>query len=91
MAGAVSIAALARLLSRRKRQAPRTPEPDPAVELKAKLAASREPEAASPEPVDEPAAQQPAAEPEPLSLDERREQVHAKAQQAIDEMRGPDA
>jgi hypothetical protein len=91
MAGAVSIAALARLLSRRKHRAPQAPEPDPAVELKAKLAASREPEAASPEPEGGPAAQRPAAEPEPLSVDERRAQVHAKGQQAIDEMRGPDA
>ena len=82
MAGVVSIAALARLLSRRHHHEPAAPVPDPAGELKAKLAASREPE---PQPERPP----PAPEAE-LSLDDRRAQVHEKAQQAIDEMRGPE-
>jgi hypothetical protein len=84
MAGVVSIAALARLLSRRHRHEPAAPEPDPADELKSKLAAAREPE--QPEPV-------PAEPPQEAdtSLEARRAQVHEKAQQAIDEMRGPEA
>ena len=81
MAGVVSIAALARLLSRRHHhEPPGAPEPDPAGELKAKLAASREPEPEETAPPPEAA----------LSLDDRRAQVHEKAQQAIDEMRGPE-
>jgi hypothetical protein len=83
MAGVVSIAALARLLSRKRHHEAeqQPPQHDPADELKAKLAAAREPE-----PPETPA--QP--EPEPLSIDDRRAQVHEKAQEAIDEMRGPE-
>jgi hypothetical protein len=84
MAGVLSVAALARLLSRRRHAEPHVPAPDPADELKAKLAASR-----APEPVDAPAPTQVTPEPEPLSVDDRRARVHEEGQRAIDEMRGP--
>ena len=88
-AGIVGIAALGRMLSRRKASgtpvessAPPTPaveeivlDPaaDPAEELRRKLAAARQPE--------------PPAEPEVVeTLDERRARVHAKAREAMDAM-----
>lgn len=82
MAGLVSIAALARVLARRRRhEAPRVePSPvvgDPADELRRKLSETRE------------APAEPAAPPEPEpdeTLDERRSRVHAKAQEAIEAM-----
>ena len=81
MAGLVSIAALARVLARRRRHE-RTIDPpggasDPADELRRKLSETRE-AADAPEP---------AGPPEPTeTLDERRSRVHAKAQEAIDAM-----
>lgn len=84
MAGAVGVAALGRLLARR-RASERLPAPqpaaadagDPAEELRRKLAVQRNDET-----VEEPAAED--------SLDTRRLRVHAKAQEAIDAMRGGD-
>lgn len=79
LAGIAGVAALARLLSRRHgRPAPTAPAPDPAEELRRRLAAARETE-----PAGEGA---PEAEAD-LSLDERRARVHEKAQEAIDAMR----
>jgi len=81
MAGLVGIAALARLLAGRKAAPvppalpPPAPETDPAVELRQKLAASRD------GPADETLAGV-ATE----SLEERRARVHAKAQEAMDAM-----
>ena len=91
-AGIVGIAALGRMLSRRKASgtpiepaAPPTPaveeiavDPaaDPAEELRRKLAAARQPE--QPEPPAEPEAVE--------TLDERRARVHAKAREAMDAM-----
>jgi hypothetical protein len=61
---------------------PAPPQPDPAKELKQKLAESRA-EEATPEPEPEP-------EPEhPMGIDERRREVHERAQAAIDQMRDP--
>jgi hypothetical protein len=93
LAGIVGIAALGRLLSRRRAEptADQRPAPadtvatettgdpvvDPAEELRRKLAAKRQPETAEPE-VDE-------------TLEERRARVHAKAREAIDAMSDGDA
>jgi len=69
---------------RRRKQAP-PPAPDPAEDLKQKLAEQR---TAEPEP--EAAAVPDAPEPEQpeASLDERRDEVHRKARESIDRMRG---
>jgi hypothetical protein len=88
LAGIVGVAALGRLLSRRKGSATQAAEPpasteipadDPAEELRRKLAAKREPEAE----VGEVAA-------EPAEVDEtlegRRARVHAQAREAIEAM-----
>ena len=89
LGGIVGIAALGRLLSRRKataapamppvpaervhEEAAVDPEADPAEELRRKLAAQRQPETQ--------------AEPEAVeTLDERRARVHAKAREAMDSM-----
>jgi hypothetical protein len=56
----------------RSRPAP-VPGPDPALELRAKLAEAREPE---PEP-----------EPVPGDVDARRADVHARARQALDDLK----
>jgi len=89
LTGIVGIAALGRVLSRRKashgpdeQPAPASevveeivldPAADPAEELRRKLEAARQPE--------------PAAEPEAVeSLEERRARVHAKAREAMDAM-----
>ncbi len=87
----MGIAALARLVSARRSrtQAPALPppapsEPDPAEELRRKLAESRDTEV----PADAPAE---ASEPRE-SLEERRARVHAKAQEALsamDDLEGP--
>jgi hypothetical protein len=88
MAGLVSIAALARVLSRRSRKTqPVTPaaEDDPAEALRQKLTETR---AAEPP---EPATTTPTethAEPSE-TLDERRARIHAKAQEAIEAMQDP--
>ena len=89
LAGIVGIAALGRMLSRRKASSapvvlpdpPATaadeidvgPADDPAEELRRKLAAARQPE--------------PTSEPEAVeTLEERRARVHAKAREAMDAM-----
>lgn len=95
VAGLVGLAALVRLLARRRTAAAvPSPEPaptpapsgstdaeDPADELRRKLDERRD--------TDEPAAEPPIAE-APQSLDERRAEVHARAREAIDALR-PDA
>jgi hypothetical protein len=58
---------------------PQAPAPDPADELRRKLAETRDTTASEPEATD-------AGVDEP-SLDERRARVHAKAQEAMDAMR----
>ncbi len=84
-AGLVGIAALGRALSRRRHgpaqveEMPSPDTPDLAEELRRKLEAQREAEAAS-------APSEAPAEPEPESLDERRARVHAKAREAIESM-----
>ena len=80
LAGIAGIAALGRILARRRQPAESTVEypaaavEDPAKELRRKLADQRQPE--------------PEAEPAPTeeSLEERRARVHAKAREAIDAM-----
>lgn len=94
LAGLVGIAALARLLARREQLPPgptTTPgEPDPAAELRRKLSETRAEPPATHEPgAPEPGA--PAADEEGESLEDRRARVHAKAMQAIDEMKEPEA
>ena len=83
-AGVVGIAALARMLARRRRHdAPPPPAPAPvddrAEALRRKLDETRAVEEPEPEAVAEPAAPQ-------ESLEERRARVHAKAQEAIEAM-----
>ncbi len=80
LAGIAGIAALGRMLARRRHPAESIAEPpantadDPAEELRRKLADQRRPE-----PEVEPAAA-------PETLEERRARVHAKAREAIDAM-----
>jgi hypothetical protein len=80
LTGLVGIAALGRMLARRRQPAESIAEPspapidDPAEELRRKLADQRQPE-----PEAEPVV---AAE----TLEERRARVHAKAREAIDAM-----
>ena len=88
-AGLVGIAALARVLARRRPRhgapsASSEPASDPAEELRRKLSATR----ATP---DEPSESQDIAPPaEPTeTLEERRSRVHAKAQEAIEAMQDP--
>ena len=82
MAGLVGIAALARLLASRRARlqapahAPALPAPDPAEELRRKLAETRE----------QPATASEDAGPPTETIDERRARVHAKAQEALDAM-----
>lgn len=86
-AGLIGIAALARLLAeRRARLDARTlpalpPAPDPAEELRRKLAESRDVVSPAVE-----SAQEPPAPKE--SLEDRRARVHAKAQEALTAMDG---
>ena len=91
-AGIVGIAALGRMLSKRKavpdQPAPSatTPEPvvdqltDPAEELRRRLAANRQPD--TPETAEAEAVE---------TLEERRARVHAKAREAIDAMSDEEA
>jgi hypothetical protein len=65
------------LFRRRKKKEPAA---DPAEELKRKLEESR---AAEPEPEPAPPAEQPER-----PLDERRDEVHRRARESIDRMRG---
>ena len=95
-AGVVGIAARARTLARRQRQAPAPvvdrPVDDRAEALRRKLdetraakpAAEASPAADEPEPEREPEAEEPRE-----SLEERRARVHARAQEAIDAMKEP--
>jgi len=103
MAGLAGVAALAKLLH--KRPQPALPPAqaaggdDPAEELRRKLAEARATAAGTPE---APTTESPAAaetetetetgEPDPASpsIEDRRADVHARAQAAIDAMRDPD-
>ena len=90
LAGLVGIAALARVLARRRRshEGPSVAPPvgpDRADELRRKLDETREETAASEAPEQEPDA----AEAPSQTLDERRSRVHAKAQEAIEAMQDP--
>ncbi len=96
-AGAVGVAALARLLARsRMRHAPRaepppsppTPSSDPADALRRKLTETRDPGPAAPA---EAAADAPSDEQGKESVEDRRARVHAKAQEAIEAMQEPPA
>jgi predicted lipid-binding transport protein (Tim44 family) len=101
MAGLAGVAALAKLLHTRPQPALPPAQPaggdDPAEELRRKLAEARATAAATP---DAPPAEAPAPvvtgtegdEPAPTgpSIDDRRADVHARAQAAIDAMRNPD-
>lgn len=88
LAGAVGLAALARLLRRRAVGA--TPVLDPAEELRGRLAEQRRTvgdagheEIVAPEPDPEP---EPAGPGDAIDLEERRARVHARAQEAIELM-----
>jgi hypothetical protein len=99
LGGALGLAWLWRVLTRQRAQH-EAPQPDPAAELREKLAQAKEAaddrdefDASEGQPVDEidrtPPAAEPAAAPEPeasVSLDERRRAIHEKAQQALGEM-----
>jgi hypothetical protein len=93
MAGLVGIAALARVLARRRR--PRRPQtlsspgnaPDPAEELRRKLTETRAGSTVEPASTSVPTSSPPPQE----SLEERRSRVHAKAQEAIEAMQDPPA
>jgi hypothetical protein len=74
LAGAFGLTAL---LRRRQRSAPVPPALDPAVDLRAKLAETR---------ATADAQREEAESPEP-TVDDRRADVHARARQAIDELR----
>ncbi len=88
LAGALGVAALARLLRERRRADAAAPPvapaaDDPAEELRAAIAETQVADAS--EPVE---GEQPAATPA-TSLDERRRRVHERAQEAIDAMSEP--
>jgi hypothetical protein len=99
LAGALGLAWLWRRLRREQAQQ-HAPQPDPAAELREKLAQAREAaddrdefDASEGQPVDEiertPPPAEPETEPDPeesVSLDERRRAIHEKAQQALGEM-----
>jgi hypothetical protein len=87
-AGGLGIAAFLRL--RRGQHTVEAPAPDPAEELRRKLAEARgagddrdDFDAAEGTPIDE-------ADAPKLSLEERRAAIHAKAQDALGEMHQPD-
>jgi hypothetical protein len=90
IAGGLGVAALVRALRRRQPVPPETaPLPDPAAELREKLAQARgtaddrdEFDAAEGVAVDEVG--------QPSSLDERRRAVHEQAQQTLGQMRADD-
>lgn len=92
VAGLVGIAALAKLLGRRRHAGP-PPDPfdgaDPAEELRRKLAEVRTTAPAGA--ADEPPAPEPAAETAESAsqptIEERRAEIHARAQEAIEAMR----
>jgi hypothetical protein len=79
IAGLVGIASLGRWLARRRRPAqPPAPPDDPADELRRRLDATRAPAAEADDEPDDADAR---------TLEERRADVHLKAQEAIDAMR----
>ena len=90
IAGGLGVAALVRVLRRRQTVPPETgPSPDPAAELREKLAQARDTaddrdefDAAEGVAVDEVG--------RPSSLDERRRAVHEQAQQTLGQMRADD-
>jgi hypothetical protein len=82
LAGAVGLAALARHRARRRAAADGPVVEDPAEELRRKLATQRDDE-----PVDAPDDEPSEDAAPPVDLAERRAEVHAKAQEAIDSMR----
>jgi hypothetical protein len=93
LAGAVGLAALARLRSRRRSVAgERLGEQNPAEELRRKLADRRtdEPSGGEPQSSAQAVARVPDDEPaeaQPVDLESRRADVHTRAQEAIDLMR----
>jgi hypothetical protein len=102
LAGLVTVAGLAKLFQRWRHSTPapaRTSEPDPAAELRRKLDDVRAGEPSAAPPGGAPGADAPAESEQPASIDspggqsidERRAAIHAKAQEAIDAMRNPDA
>ena len=66
---------------RLRKPQPAPAQPDPAEELKQKLAESRTEE-------EPPAAAEPEPEPPAAELDERRREVHERARVSIEQMRG---
>lgn len=93
MAGLASVAALAKLYHRwrhegRPAEGP-GPEPDPAEELRRKLDEVRATGAPDDGPGPTVAAAEEAAS--GATIEERRAAIHAKAQEAIDAMKGDDA
>ncbi len=85
LAGAVGLAALARHFSRRRATPLGPVGEDPAEELRQRLATQRqdEPDAAP----DGPMVEELDEEAPPVDLAERRAEVHARAQEAIESMR----
>jgi hypothetical protein len=90
IAGGLGLAALARAVRKRRREAavpaaPAAPDPaapaapDPAEELRTALAETKVPKADEPTEAPE----------EPPSLEERRRKVHERAQEAIDAINDP--
>ena len=86
IAGLVGIAALGRFLARRRGRSSgsplEVPARDPAEELRRKLDEQRGDTATE---------ARPSTDAHSESLEERRARVHAKAQEALDAMREPDA
>ena len=86
IAGLVGVAALGRFLARRSGRSAgsqlEVPAPDPAEELRRKLDEQRG---------DTTTEAPPSTDVHGESLEERRARVHAKAQEALDAMREPDA
>lgn len=104
LAGLVTVAGLAKLFQRWRHAAaepaPAPPsEQDPAAELRRKLDEVRAGEPSTVTPAGAAGADAPAEPEEPgatdsssgQSIDERRAAIHARAQEAIDAMRNPDA
>lgn len=97
-AGMVGIAALARLLARRGSHPtspptplppPSAPVPDPAAELRRKLSETLSETKTATEPAEDGVAGDGEPPEEKESIETRRARVHAKAQEAIQEMQEP--
>lgn len=93
MAGLAGIAALAKLVRARSQSAPALSPPeraddDPADALRRKLADAR---SVTPDPPGDSTTVAAAPDEPALSLEERRAEIHARAQDAIDAMRSDDA